>query len=349
MKALVYEGDERASIQEYEVPELSSGHIKVKVSTASVCGTDIHKFKDIATNVPIIDGVKSIAGHEPAGWIAEKGPDTAAHLAIGERILIAGVFGCGKCENCLAGYNTACTNATGGLHWNFHGGTSEYVVIPHQNAIPLPENISMEVASVLSCAGGTAMTIIEDARLTSEKTLLILGLGPVGLCLLILAKSMGCRVVGIDPMAERAKKARELGIDLAIEAVDVEANKQAMEWSSNRGFDVLAECVGIPATQEQCFTLAAQKATIAVAGINGQAPIPSVMERVMDKGGLTLVGIAATPIKYLRKMLKIASEKNLPFEQLITHRFQMDGYMEALDLMKQSKCGKVILEISKEF
>jgi propanol-preferring alcohol dehydrogenase len=293
------------------------------------------------------DGSPMIMGHEPAGWIADWGIGVQG-LKKGERVLLAGVMGCGHCDHCREGYNTACETGLSGLAWKRHGVDTSYAVVPKENVIPLPEGVSLEAASVLTCAGGTAYTVVRETVLRPEDRLAIIGLGPVGLSLLILAKSYGVRVFGMDLMPERLKLAEELGIDEVVNSGQKDPLEAVRKWSKGLGCDVVAECVGNSQTRVQAMGMVRIRGRIAMAGL-GPEPIPFNLQDVLIGRQARLLGIAATPIRYFQPLLRRATEFKLPFEKIITHRFPLEKAEEAFTVMESGKSGKVIFEIADSF
>ncbi len=219
--------------------------------------------------------------------------------------------------------------------------------MPEINVLRLPDSISFEVASLLSCAGGTAMTIIQDTNVKPGDRLAIIGLGPVGLCLIVIALSVGIEVVGIDISEYRLELARKLGITLTINQHSETILQTISKWSKGLGCNVVAECVGLASTQKQSFDLVANRGTIALAGLGNKDFNANLGALAISKGGIKLVGIAATPIVYFKELLKIATK--LSFKKIITHSFPIDDAEEAFRIMENGNCGKVILEIENQF
>jgi|SRR5579871_1114204 len=121
MRGLHFLGDRRLALESYPDPHPGPGEVVVKIGRAAVCGTDIHKYRAPAETIETLpDGAPLIVGHEPAGWIAEIGEGVTG-LQSGDRVLLAGVVGCGRCAWCRHGYNTACEAGVSGLGWKRHG------------------------------------------------------------------------------------------------------------------------------------------------------------------------------------------------------------------------------------
>ncbi|HEV8246598.1 MAG TPA: zinc-binding dehydrogenase [Polyangiaceae bacterium] len=346
MKALIFRGDRRVQLVEVPRPEPGPGEVLVQVARAAVCGTDVHKYRLPAGEAHELEpGVPIIAGHEPAGWAMQSGAG-ARSAARGTRVLVAGVIGCGRCAQCLAGYNTACEAGPYGLHWRHHGGDAEYLVMPAVNALPLPDAVSFDTAVVLACAGGTAMTGLRECGASAGMQLGVVGLGPVGLCAVILGRALGCSVFGLDPNPERRKLALELGAAQVSDPLQQDALGEVKSWSGGRGCEVTLECVGNAAAQKLALELLGARGTAGMAGLGGEPLALDVTHSLIGKSGARIVGIAATPIKYFHELLALAAHAALPFERLITHRLPLERAQEALELMESGRSGKVVLEIA---
>ncbi|HLK56379.1 MAG TPA: zinc-binding dehydrogenase [Chthonomonadaceae bacterium] len=217
-----------------------------------------------------------------------------------------------------------------------------HIVWPAANVFVLPETMSLDTATVLTCAGGTAYTALRETDLRGEDRLAIVGLGPVGLCLLILAKSLGVRTVGVDIAANRLEQALALGLDCAVDASREDAVAAVRRWSGGRGCDVVAECVGKPETKHQALEMAATRGRVALAGLGGE-PLAINTGRFFIGGQLRLIGILATPLRYFAPLIERTVAYDLPFARLITHHFPLEAASEAFALMESGRGGIQLL------
>ncbi len=346
MQGLVFLGERRLRLEAFPDPQPGPGEVLIKIGRAAVCGTDIHKYRAPAEYVErLADGSPLIVGHEPAGWVAALGEGVMG-LEVGSRVLLAGVLGCGRCARCRQGYNTACEQGVSGLGWKRHGCNADAIAWPAGNVFVLPDAMSLETATVLTCVGGTAYTALRETDLSGEDRLAIVGLGPVGLCLLILAKSLGARVIGVDVVPERLEQARELGLDCAVNAAQEDPVAAVRRWSGGRGCEVVAECVGAAQTRHQSLEMAATRGRVAFAGL-GSEPLTLSADRFFVGGQLRLIGIAATPLRYFPALIRRTVDYDLPFARLITHRFRLEQADEAFALMERGESGKVIFDVAE--
>jgi (R,R)-butanediol dehydrogenase / meso-butanediol dehydrogenase / diacetyl reductase len=337
-------GDRRVELREYPDPSPGAGEVLVQIARASVCGTDIHKYLLPPSEIPRLGDEAMIIGHEPAGYVGAVGSGVTA-FAPGDRVMLAGVVGCAECPACLEGFNTACWKGPTGLAWGRHGATATHIVWPARYVLALPSALSFDAATVLTCAGGTAYTIVRETRLSSEDRLAIVGLGPVGLSLVILAKAMGASVVGVDLDTRRLEQASALGADSVVDASSQDAIAAVRAFSRGRGCDVTADCAGQPRARSSAIEMAATRGRVALAGL-GVGAVGIDVDRAFIGRQLTVMGIAATPLAYFPSLLGWATEKSLPFESMITHHFPLDRASEAFELMAAGKSGKVIVDVT---
>jgi 2-desacetyl-2-hydroxyethyl bacteriochlorophyllide A dehydrogenase len=340
---LVLLGDRRVELREYPDPRPGAGEVLVRIARASVCGTDIHKYLLPPSEIPRLGQEAMIIGHEPAGYVAAVGAGVTA-FAPGDRVMLAGVVGCAECPACLAGFNTACWKGPSGLAWGRHGATATHIAWPERCVLTLPDSLSFDAAAVLTCAGGTAYTIVRETRLAAGERLAVVGLGPVGLSLVILAKALGVSVIGVDLDARRLEQATALGADSVVDASSQDAVAAVRGWSQGRGCDVTADCAGAPRARSAAIEMAATRGRVALAGL-GTGALAIEVDRSFIGRQLTVQGIAATPLAYFPALLAWVTEKRLPFESMITHHFPLDRASEAFELMAGGKSGKVIIDV----
>jgi threonine dehydrogenase-like Zn-dependent dehydrogenase len=318
--------------------------VLIRIARASVCGTDIHKYRLPPSEIPRMGEDAMIIGHEPAGFVEVVGAGVT-RFAPGDRVMLAGVVGCAECPACLAGFNTACWQGPSGLAWGRHGATATHIAWPERCVLPLPDELSFDAAAVLTCAGGTAYTVVRETRLSPEDRVAVVGLGPVGLSLVILAKALGARVVGVDLDTQRLEQASRLGADCVIDASAQDAVGAVRSFSGGRGCEVTADCAGQAQARSSAIEMAATRGRVALAGL-GPGAVDIEVDRMFIGRQLTVLGIAATPLAYFPALLDWVSEKGLPFDAMITHHFPLGRASEAFELMAAGKSGKVVIDVS---
>ena len=161
-------------LDDIDAPTPGPGEVLVRVHAAGVCGTDLH----ILDGMIKPDPYPMTLGHEAAGVVEAVGD--GVRTPVGARVAIYNKIFCGRCEQCLKGRTNICDNEPDQLGFNRDGGDAEYAVIPEQNAVPVPDGVDLATASVLTCAGMTAMHATKLSGLRLGDTAVVDGIGGVG-------------------------------------------------------------------------------------------------------------------------------------------------------------------------
>ncbi len=342
MKALVYEGPGRKSLQERPVPKVDqSGDAIVKVTRTTICGTDLHILKgDVPTCTP-----GRVLGHEGVGIVEEAGAGVT-QFRKGDRVLISCISSCGKCEYCRRGMYSHC--ATGGwiLGNTIDGTQAEYVRIPHADTslYHIPEGADEEALVMLSDILPTGFECgVLNGKVQPGATVAIVGAGPIGLAALLTAQFYSpAEIIMVDLDANRLDVAKGFGATHAVEADD--AKRRIMALTGGKGVDTAIEAVGIPATFELCQEIVAPGGVIANIGVHG-VKADLHLERLWSHNiSITtrLVDTVTTPM-----LLKTVRSSKIDPKKLITHRFGLDRILDAYDTFSRAastKALKVIIE-----
>lgn len=155
-----------------------------------------------------------VIGHEAAGEVFEV--PAGSGLSRGQRVAIYNMVGCGRCEWCRSGNDQVCTDPVGQLGFTLNGTFSDLIAVPADNLVPLPEAVSFEEAALLSCAGMTAVHAVRLAGVSVADTVVVNGVGGVGLMVVQVARASGARVIAIADSVEKATIAEEVGAYAAV-------------------------------------------------------------------------------------------------------------------------------------
>ena len=246
MKALVYHGPGKKSLDERPMPELAAPtDAIVKVTRTTICGTDLHILKgDVATCEP-----GRILGHEGVGVIERVGAAVSSFKP-GDHVLISCISSCGKCEFCRRGMYSHC--ATGGwiLGNKIDGTQAEYVRIPHAETslYPIPAGSDEEALVMLSDILPTGFECgVLNGKVQPGSTVAIVGAGPIGLAALLTAQFYSpAQIVMIDRDANRLEVARTFGATGCIDIGRADAVTEIMKLTDGAGVDCAIEAVGVP-------------------------------------------------------------------------------------------------------
>src|SRR5712691_4053320 len=234
MKVATWRGESRFTIDEASEPAAGPGQVVVAVHAAGICGTDIHATQGLFPWTPPL-----VLGHEYTGIVREIGKGVSKAL-IGKAVGCEPSYGCGRCAECAAGRVSQCPGATR------VGGFAERVALPLACVHPLPKGLD-PVTAALTEPAACCLSGLEQFRMPTGATVLVIGGGIMGLLTMALAKRRGAkRLILSDPLEERRRIARRLGAHVVVDPSRESLHDRVMSLTQNRGADVVCEAVGKP-------------------------------------------------------------------------------------------------------
>ncbi len=250
------------TLQERPDPEPGPGEAVMKVRAAGVGLTLAHMRRGVFGG-----SVPRIMGHEIAGDIVAVG-DGVSTLAAGDRVGVYFYLNCGYCEWCRGGRESLCENWDGFVGVHIDGGWAEYVTLPADNYLPLPDGLDYEAAAVAADAVCTPWHCCKErAKIKPLDTVLIIGAGGgVGIHCVQMARLFGARVIAADISEEKLNLCREWGADEVINAKTDAISEAVMELTSGRGVDSAIDFNGAPETFEAAIASLRRSGTAVLVG-----------------------------------------------------------------------------------
>ena len=343
MKGIVFLGDRKAELREFPTPEPGPTQALVRMTTSSICGTDLHMYRkswdDLVTARRSFNGSpETIPCHEPVGIVEAVGTKVTS-VQPGDRVVVYQHVGCETCGYCRHGDIMFCPDRTG--YGSVHDGSAaDYTLAPAFNCIKINGDLSDDRAVVLSCAGGTAYHSIKRLDPSGADTVAIFGLGPVGLSAVALAATRGARVIGVDPMEERRALAAELGAREVIDPATDDPVGAIKDLTNGDGANLGADYSGNSRAQEAMMAAAAKGARLAIVGVGESFQVDTQHTMIMKQ--LTIFGSWIYNIGLFDEMSEFVVQNDVALEKLITHRFSIDQGVEAFELFETGKTGKVV-------
>lgn len=340
MKALAKQKAERGiwMLDDAPLPEIGPNDILIKIKKSAICGTDLHIHNWDAWAQKTIP-VPMVVGHEYVGEIVELGKEVS-HLKVGQRVSGEGHVVCGHCRNCRAGKRHLCRN-TKGVGVNRPGSFAEYLSLPAENAFPIPDDISDDLAAIFDPYGNAVHTALSFDLIGED--VLITGAGPIGIMAAAICRHVGARhVVVTDVNPYRLDLAQKLG---ATRIVDVRTEKLPdvmEELGMLEGFDVGLEMSGIESAFHDMLDGLNNGGKIALLGIPSK-DIAIDWNKVIFKG-LQIKGIYGREMFETWYKMAAMLQSGLDISAVITHRFPIDDFQQGFDVMNSGQCGKVILD-----
>jgi L-iditol 2-dehydrogenase len=349
MKACMLTAFNTFEMREVPVPEPETGEVLCRIRAVAICGTDpeivtgIHSAKGWPPKFPFV------MGHEWAGEVVKLGKGVT-EFAVGDRVAGDAHKGCGSCRNCMEGNYTICLNYgkpdSGHRHYGFvsSGANCEYNAYSIKAVKKIPDNLSFVHASLVDTAG-VALHGIKLIGISPAGTAAIYGPGPIGLCALQIVKGMGVEKVIMVGRGHRLRVAGEIGADETIDFEKEDPPRRIMEITAGRGADDVLECSGAAVTLQQSVHSAKKGGKIALIGFYNDKEVPFsswtkiVLDEILIKGSRANPNVSEDVIRLFKKGI-------LKGDRVVTHRFPLERYEEALDTFVHRRDGaiKVVVE-----
>ena len=258
MKAVVINKPGEMFIADKPIPEPQAGFARIKVAAAAVCATDLEVIDgNIPANYPLTPG------HEWSGVVDSVGSEEDAHW-IGKRVIGSNDVVCLKCDACRSGNWRYCKEFEE-IGFKRDGAYAEYVLVPTYGLCELPDNVPFENAALCEPLG-VALGTMEKANAKFGQTLMIMGAGSIGLCMLAVGKAMGMRkIVVVASSEKRLQIAKEMGAYEVIATSKQDLMKE-MQRIHPGGTDVIIDATGIESCIQDCLKLAKKGGMVALAG-----------------------------------------------------------------------------------
>ncbi|MCD6519599.1 MAG: alcohol dehydrogenase catalytic domain-containing protein [Anaerolineae bacterium] len=337
MRGVVFIGNGKVELRNFPKPTPRGTQVVVKMKAAGICGSDMHSFyrsQDFWAQHPII------RGHEPSGIIEAVG-EAVTMVQPGDRVSVYHAPACGHCEACVRGEYFRCTTIGPGYRLaslKVHGCDADFLLVDQNVCFPLPDSLSFEDGAIIACAGGTAYHALKKADVHAGEYVLVTGLGPVGLCVTLLANAMGAFVIGADPIAYRRELAKHHGATYTLDPAQ-ENLAEKVKQIVKEGVEVAIETSGNDQARADILQATNYHSRLVYVGFGGQTQnimLSPLLGDRMITGSNMFTG--ADYYDLTRFLLR----KQLHFDVLVTHRFPLERAQEAFDLFATKQTGKVV-------
>jgi len=348
MRAGVYREKGIVRVEEVPVPEVHNYEVLIKVAACGICGTDIKKIFQRYVEPP------QILGHELAGTVVAVGFGVTKYEP-GDRVMSFHHTPCGGCFFCEKRLFSQCkqyktTGLTAGFTPN-GGGFAQYVKampwVVERGIVPLPDNVSFEEATFIEPIN-TIVKAVQKARVAAGENVLVLGCGPIGLQLLMVAKLAGARLYTSDPIPQRRTKSVSLG---AIESFDPTSGRLVEEVRSRtdgRGADAVLVAVAHPAVVTEALAAARPGGRVLLFAANDpvtKIEFPASAVGIDEK---EILGSYSAAVDIQDSAAELVLAKKLPVMEIVTHRFPLDRIQEALELAARPTAESLKILITHE-
>ncbi|MFZ6778554.1 NAD(P)-dependent alcohol dehydrogenase [Undibacterium sp. Ji83W] len=347
MKAAVYLRPGKIAIEEKPIPAPGPGEALIKITTTTICGTDVHILKG---EYPVKPGLT--IGHEPVGVIAALGAGVTGY-ELGQRVVVGAISPCGQCYSCLDGQHSQCGGKPAG-GWRFgntiDGCQAEYLLVPYamSNLEVIPDGLTDE--QVLMCPDimSTGFGGAESGDIKIGDTVVIFAQGPIGLCATAGAKLRGASlIIAVDGVASRLDMARALGADITIDYTKTDPLTEIMRLTHGRGVDVAIEALGTQMTFESCLRALKPGGRLSSLGVySGKLSLPLDAFAAGLGDHKIITTLCPGGKERMRRLMNVVKSGRVKLDAMVTHRFKLDDIEQAYDLFANQRDGVLKVAIT---
>lgn len=334
MQSAAINGPRDVAIVEEPDPRVAGEFVTVKVHVAPMCT----EYKAYKAGRP-----SRVLGHEAAGEVVAVAQE--GRVDIGDRVVVMPTYPCGACRYCLCGDYIHCQNGVDPLAvCGSESGTAtyaQYLVKQDWMLIPIPEGMSYEHASMACCGLGPTFGAMQSMGIDRFDTILITGMGPVGLGGVINAVYRGAMVIAVESHPYRADLARQLGAHHVLDPSDPDALSTVLELTDGLGADCCLDCTGVPAAQRFLIDAVRRRGQVTFVGEGGEVAIH--VSRDTIRKGLTIRGSWHWNMADAPRMMRMIADVIEQLDRQITNQFPLAEVGHAFDLQLTGACGKILL------
>jgi len=338
-RACVLTGPNQFEIRDVDVKSPGKQEVLCKIRAVAICGSDPEVIRgDLAGTWP--PAYPFIAGHEWSGEVVAVGEDVS-EFKVGDRVAGEAHKGCGYCDNCKKGRYTICLNygdtTTGHEHYGFivDGAYCQYQKYSIRSITRMPDNVSFAEAALCDTTG-VALHGLELTGITPGGTVAVVGPGPIGLSAMRLAKALGAAKVIMVGRGSRLEAAAELGADACVDFSKEDPVKPVRDFTGGVGVDEAFECSGAKGTFNQCVHMVRKGGRVGLLGVATDGVMEELPFKYVTHNEIAIFGSRANP-NVSGKVLRLMSSGQLNVKDLISHRFPLEQFTEALDTFVQRK------------
>jgi L-iditol 2-dehydrogenase len=325
MKGAVLHAINDLRYDEVDLPPVGDNDVLVKVTAAGICGSDVPRVKSKGTYT-----FPTIPGHEFSGEISHAGAAVTSRQ-VGEKVAIYPLICCKKCTFCQQRKENLCEDYNY-LGSRCNGGFAEYVVCPARNAIPIPDGVSLEAAALTEPLA-VGLRGVKRGKVKSGDTVIVFGLGTIGLCTLLCAQMQGARVIGVDRNQHKLDIAKSMGAHAVINSTSPHYQDELHQHGT---LDVVVECSGANIFQDAAIAVVKKSGRIVLVG-NPSSDVQFSEKRFQQllRKEISVVGCwnsLITPGEHeWEEVLRALAAGKLQPLPLVTHRYGLHEAKQVFD------------------
>lgn len=348
-KAAVMHGINSITVEKIDMVEPKDDEVLVNIKSVGICGSDIAYYTKGRTGVAEVKP-PHILGHECSGEVVKIGQNVK-NIKVGDRVAVEPGKPCGKCQLCLEGKYNLCNEMIFMSTPNPNpmkkgeGAFVEYSTRPSEFVFPIPENMTFDEAAMIEPLA-VALQALEKGNIKAGKSALILGCGPIGLCILLALKAYGCTDIYMTDIVDyRLKQAKELGATKVFNALEEDYEEIINKLTNGKGIDVVFDTTCNEKAIQSAVNLVAKAGNIVLVGVSTRTDMPFDMVQILKKE-ITI----RSSFRYNNKYplaIKLVASGLIDIKKIISHKMPIEEISEAMKMVSDKTEGviKVVLNI----
>jgi len=335
MKKVVILAERKVGLIEVPDPQPKEDWTLIKVHASALCT----EYKAYLQGRQL-----NLGGHEGVGEVVAVAQPGKSK--IGDRVVILPQFPCGKCALCMAGDDIYCENnydfeAVMGTR-NGLGTFAQYTLAPSRRLMPIPRGVTYEHATLAIDGIGASFGAFQALNIGALDTVLITGLGPVGLGAVVNARFRNARVIGVEPVAWRKNRALQMGAEVIFDPAEPDLVEKIHNLTGGKGVSCALDCSGKVQSQRLCIDAAMRCGRVAFVGESNDDLVIRVSPDLIRKG-LTLIGSWLYNLADYPKVMQVIQQSPI-IDLLVSHVMPMSQIQEGFELMANGQCAKVVVQ-----
>lgn len=340
MKAAFYVGNATMTTGPEAAVDPAAGKVQIKVGYCGICGTDLHIYHgkmDRRVHLP------QILGHEMSGTVSALGPGVEG-FSVGDPVTVMPLDPCNNCPACRAGHSHICQNLKF-MGIDTQGAMQSYWTVPAHTLHRLPANLPFRLAALVEPVS-VACHAVRLGEVAKGEYVVVLGGGPIGTLVALVAKNQGARVLVSEINPYRLQLLKELGLE-ALDPRQKDFTEYVTEQTQTAGADVVFEVTGSQAGAELMTKLPRTRGRIVVVALFADPPKVDLFRFFWRE--LRLRGTRVYEHQDFEAGIRLASSGSLPLERLITQTYPLEQVQAGLQQMERGgEVMKVLIKCSDE-
>ena len=339
INAAFYRGNKTFSVEQKPYSAPAAGEVAVRIAYVGICGTDMHVF---AGHMDGRVGFSRVIGHEMSGYVHSVGSDVEGFEA-GQKVVVRPLDHCGDCPACHAGHEHVCHNLKF-LGLDTDGALQDVWNVPAHTLHKLPDDIAMDHAALIEPVA-VACHDVRLSRLSAGEDVLVIGGGPIGVLVAMVARDAGGKVVISEVNPFRLEMAQKLGFE-TINPAEVDLVAEINQRTAQKGADVVFEVSGTQAGVDAMTECASTKGRIVMVAIHAKKPEVDMFRFFWRE--LELIGVRVYEKEDYEKAIAIIANGGVDADMVITDRNELKDVQAAFDNLANSPSSlKSVIKIAE--